>query len=111
MANFPLLVKNKLATMSADDKKVFSSEYNRRKKSVLVGYLLLIPFGWHYAYVGKWGSQILCWVTLWGLFIWWLVDWFRIPDIVKRYNDDLAVKIMTEMSLIYGYSMPATRNG
>jgi len=102
MANFPAIVENRLNEMSNSERNAFIEEYERRRKSVLVGYLLLIPFGWHYAYVKKWGTQILCWVTLWGLLIWWLIDWFRIPFIVGRYNKDLSVKIMTEMSLIYG---------
>ena len=104
MANFPLIVENKLSQMSTSERNAFLNEYNRRKKSVLIGYLLLIPLGWHYAYVKKWGTQILCWITLWGLLIWWLIDWFRIPFIVGRYNKDLSVKIMTEMALIYGNS-------
>jgi hypothetical protein len=102
MANFPAIVENRLNEMSNSDRNAFYEEYERRRKSVLVGYLLLIPLGWHYAYVKKWGTQFLCWFTLWGLFLWWLIDWFRIPSIVGRYNKDLSVKIMTEMSLIYG---------
>lgn len=100
--NFPLIVENRLNAMSNSERNIFYEEYKRRRKSVLVGYLLLIPLGWHYAYVKRWGTQILCWVTLWGLLIWWLIDWFRIPSIIGRYNRDLSVKIMTEMALIYG---------
>ena len=55
----------------------------------------------NYAYVKKWGSQLLCFVTLWGLLLWWIIDWFRVPSIIRRYNKDLSIKIMTEMSLIY----------
>jgi hypothetical protein len=110
MANFPLIVDNKLSQMSSSERNTFLNEYNRRKKSVLIGYLLLIPLGWHYAYVKKWGTQILCWITLWGLLIWWLIDWFRIPFIVRRYNKDLSVKIMTEMALIYGNSSANNSN-
>lgn len=100
--DFPLIVENRLKVMSNSEKNAFYEEYKRRRKSVFVGYLLLIPLGWHYAYVKKWGTQILCWVTLWGLVIWWLIDWFRIPFIIGRYNRDLSVKIMTEIALIYG---------
>ena len=105
---FPLIVENRLYEMDAYQRRAFMDEYNRRRKSVFVGYVLLIPFGWHYAYVKRWGMQILCWLTFWGLFIWWLIDWFRIPSIVNRYNKDLAVKIMTEMSIIYGGTTRAT---
>lgn len=101
MGKFPLIVENRLYEMDALQRCAFMDEYDRRRKSVLVGYLLLIPLGWHYAYVKKWGIQVLCWLTLWGFFLWWLIDWFRIPSIINRYNKDLAVKIMTEVSLIY----------
>lgn len=101
MSRLPLLVETKLAELTLEQKSIFHKEYERRKKSVLIGYLLLIPLGWHYAYVKKWGSQILCIITLWGLLIWWLVDWFRLPSIIKRYNDDLAVKIMVEYAALF----------
>lgn len=104
MANFPLIVENKLSQMDINDQYAFMEEYNRRKKSIFLGYLLLLFFGWHYAYVKKWGSQLLCFVTLWGLLLWWIIDWFRVPSIIRRYNKDLSVKIMTEMSLINGNS-------
>ncbi|MFP9117176.1 TM2 domain-containing protein [Flavobacterium sp. RNTU_13] len=102
MARFPLIVENRLYEMDALQRRAFMDEYDRRRKSVLVGYLLLIPLGWHYAYVKKWGIQVLCWFTLWGFLLWWLIDWFRIPSIINRYNKDLSIKIMTEISLIYG---------
>ena len=102
MAKFPLIVENRLYQMNTSERNAFLNEYNRRKKSVFIGYLLLIPFGWHYAYVKKYGTQVFAIVILWGFLIWWLIDWFRIPAIIGRYNKDLSVKIMTEMALIYG---------
>lgn len=101
---FPLIVESKLYEMDAISRRAFMEEYNRRRKSVFTGYVLLMLFGWHYAYVNKWSSQLLCWLTLWGLLLWWIIDWFRLPFIIKRYNNDLSVKIITEISLIYGNS-------
>lgn len=102
MAKFPFIVENRLDEMDSFHRRAFMDEYNRRRKSVFVGYILLIPLGWHYAYVKKWGVQILCLFTLWGFLLWWIIDWFRLPSIISRYNKDLAVKILTEMSIIYG---------
>lgn len=51
MGNYPLIIQGKLRKMTIPERNAFESEYNRRKKSVLIGYLLLIPLGWHYAYV------------------------------------------------------------
>jgi hypothetical protein len=108
MAKFPLIVENRLYEMDTLQRRAFMDEYDRRRKSVFIGYVLLILLGWHYAYVKKWGSQLLCWVTLWGLFLWWVIDWFRIPSIIGRYNKDLAVKILTEMSIIYSSTKRST---
>ncbi|BDC98290.1 hypothetical protein PEPS_05710 [Persicobacter psychrovividus] len=53
-----------------------------------MGYLfLLIIFSAHYAYNGKWGMQILFWLTAGGLGVWWLIDIFRMSSIIKKYND------------------------
>ncbi len=108
MEQFPPIVKAKLKELNSRHRSYFFNEYERRKKSLFVGYLLLIPLGWHYAYVKKWGAQILCIITLWGLLIWWFVDWFRLPSIIRRYNNDLAVKIMVELAAIYGESRKKT---
>ena len=58
-------------------------------KSTGLGYLCWI-FGCHYAYVNKWGIQILFWLTAGGLLIWWIIDFFRIPSLVKIYNLELG---------------------
>ena len=101
MNNFPLLVTTKLNTMDNLQKEMFYKEYKRRRKSLFVAYILLLIFGWHYAYLKKWGSQILSIITLWGLLIWWLIDWFRLPFLVEKYNNGIAVEIIKDYVLIY----------
>lgn len=94
ITQFPKIVQLKLADFTEEEKKAFRQEYNRKKKSRGIGYLMLFPLGWHYAYVGKWGLQALCILTLWGFLIWWIIDWFRIPSIIANYNKDLAINSM-----------------
>ena len=56
-------------------------------KSTGTAYLLFfLLFGTHYAYLGKWGLQILYWVTLGGFGIWMLIDLFTMPGKVNRNN-------------------------
>ena len=56
-------------------------------KSVGTAYLLFfLVFGTHYAYLGKWGLQILFWITFGGLGIWSLIDLFTMPSKINRYN-------------------------
>lgn len=60
--------------MAPEERAAFESEVRRRSKSVAVGYVLWLFFGLHYAYVGKWGLQVLFWFTGGGLLVWWLID-------------------------------------
>ena len=63
-------------------------------KSTGMAYLLFfLLFGTHYAYQGKWGLQIAFWLTFGGLGIWSLIDMFRIPGMIKKYNATIFDKI------------------
>ena len=63
-------------------------------KSVGVAYLLyFLLFGTHYAYLGKWGLQILFWITLGGLGIWAFIDLFTMSGKVDRYNANIFRQI------------------
>ena len=63
-------------------------------KSVGTAYLLyFLLFGTHYLYLGKWGLQILYWLTLGGLGIWAFIDIFTIPRKVNRYNEKIFQQI------------------
>ncbi|WP_304142724.1 TM2 domain-containing protein [Mesoflavibacter zeaxanthinifaciens] len=98
--DFSLAVQQRLKDFSATEKKAYLDEYNRKKKSVFTAYLLLIPLGWHYAYLKKWGLQVLCFLTLWGFLLWWFIDWFRVPSLVKNYNKDLSVSLLNNFNWV-----------
>jgi len=55
-------------------------------KSTGTTYIFWFLLGAHYAYLGKWGIQLLFWITLGGIGIWALIDLFTIPGKVNRYN-------------------------
>ncbi|MDC9722511.1 MAG: TM2 domain-containing protein [Urechidicola sp.] len=98
MAKFPKIVLLKLNEFSEDEKRAFLEEYRRKKKSTVFAYILLfIPFGWHYAYLGKWGIQILYFFTWGGFLIVWFVDLFRLAFVISNYNKDVAIKISQSM--------------
>jgi len=98
--DLPLIVLNRLNDFSETEKKAYFDEYKRKKKSVFVAYLCLIPLGWHYAYLKKWGLQALCIVSLWGFLIWWIIDWFRVPHLVSNFNKDLSIEILNNFSWV-----------
>jgi TM2 domain-containing membrane protein YozV len=55
-------------------------------KSSGTAYLLWFFFGFHYAYLGKWGTQILYWITFGGFFIWAIIDLFTLSGKVTNHN-------------------------
>lgn len=93
--SLPSMVKNELVKMPKQKQEEFVEEYNRKAKSLGIAYLLLIiVFATHYGYLEKWGLQVVFWVTGGGFFIWWFIDLFRLPGLVKNYNKDIATDIM-----------------
>jgi hypothetical protein len=55
-------------------------------KSSGTAYLLWFFFGFHYAYLGKWGLQLLYWITFGGFFIWAIIDFFTLSGRVANHN-------------------------
>ena len=98
--DLPAMVRNELVKLPNQKQDEFFEEYNRKQKSVLLGYVLFFLLGAHYAYQKKWGLQILFWFTGGGVFIWWLIDAFRLPSMIGNYNKDKAVDTMKNLQAI-----------
>jgi TM2 domain-containing membrane protein YozV len=60
-----------------------------RIRNVGIAYVLLFFAGAHYAYLNKWGTQIIFWITFGGFGIWWLIDVFRLARMVEDFNDPI----------------------
>lgn len=97
--NLPSMVRHELVKLSAQKQEEFVEEYRRKEKSTGTAYLLWF-FGFHYAYLGKWGLFVLFWITLAGLFIWWFIDLFRVYGMIKDYNKDIATDIFRNLKAI-----------
>lgn len=101
--SLPAMVKNELAKLPAMRQEEFVEEYKRKKKSVGIGYLfLLIILAMHYGYLKKWGLQFVFWITGGGVMIWYIIDIFRLPGMVKDYNKDIAMDVMRNLKAIAG---------
>jgi hypothetical protein len=98
--SLPAMVRNEMAKLSATKQEEFVQEYRRRAKSSGVAYVLWFLLGWHYVYLRGWGIQFLFWLTAGGLGIWWFIDLFRIPGMVKEYNKNVAIDIMRDLKII-----------
>ena len=100
--SLPVAVQASLTNSSDSEQEMFVEEYKRRKKSIGVAYLLWILFGLHFGYLHKWGLQILFWITFGGVFIWWIINLFAIPSMVKNYNKDIAIDVLRSQKIIIG---------
>jgi hypothetical protein len=98
--NLPAMVKNELARLSAAKQAEFLEEYNRKSRQTAIAYVLWFFLGFHYVYQKKWGIQILFWLTSGGFFVWWLVDAFRVPGMIKNYNKDVAIDTLRNLKAI-----------
>ena len=75
--------------MSDSERLAFQQEVDKRSKSVAAAYVCLI-LGIHYGYLGKWGLQVLYVITGAGLFVWMILDLFRLSGIVRAHNEQVA---------------------
>ncbi len=103
--SLPAMVKVELIKLPPERQALFAEEYRRKKKSVGMAYLLwfilpLLPF--YYVYLGKWGIQIINWITLRGFLIWAFIDLFRIPGMVGNYNKDIAMDVFRDLKMSMG---------
>lgn len=100
-SSLPSMVRNELEKMSAQKQDEFIEEYKRKRKSIGLAYLfLLVIFTLHYGYLKKWGLQIVFWLTGGGFGIWWLIDLFRLPNLVQECNKDIAIDVMRNLKVI-----------
>ncbi len=78
----------------------FLWEYRHRCKRVGTAYLwwmlppILSP---HYGYLDRWPLQFVYWLTLGGLGLWWLLDGFRLPRMVREANVVIADRLVREV--------------
>lgn len=100
--DLPFAVNAQVATLPEDLQKEFLKEYNRRSKNIIIPYVLHFFFPAHYLYLDKVLMQILFWFTFGGLGIWWLIDIFRIPGLVKRRNAEIADEVLRHVLMMHG---------
>lgn len=67
-------------------------DYESRKKSGLIAYILWLLFGFHYIYLGRIGLQLIYWLTFGGFGFWAIIDLFRMPGMVGRKNEAILLE-------------------
>ncbi len=108
LSNIPSLVRREVTDLSLQQQSHFVFEYSRRAKRTSLGYLLWFLLSAHYAYMGRWGLNILMWVMHLIVIgaIWWIIDIFRIPGMVRRYNEDVAKDILWRQKMSHRSFVP-----
>ncbi len=107
-ASLPPSVQHTVSVMDSASKAAFFNEYEKKRKKVSVGYLLWIIFGVHYLYARKIGLQVVFWLA-WFVGIgeiWWLIDLFRIPSIIRSSNEQMAREALQTLQVGASFRNP-----
>lgn len=111
LSNLPPSVQYVVAQMDGGTQAAFFDEYWDKRRKISVGYVCWILFGFHYFYVKRFGLQFLFWLSyvFFGLgLIWWIVDFFRIPSIMREANEQIARKALQTLQIATSYSAPSS---
>ena len=77
--------------------------YTAREKKKSTAYILWIVFALYYFYLGHPVKNIIFWL-LWSCLIgeiWWLIDLFRISDMVDETNEEILGTCIEEAKALY----------
>lgn len=99
------ILKHKL---TENQRRFVMPRYQSREKNKIIAYLLWFFFGLYYFYLGKPVRNILLWIACGFLigFLWWLVDLFRVGNMVDEYNDQLLTDLIKDSKVVMGGEMP-----
>ena len=82
---------------------IFLRCYTQAKKGNFTAYLMAMPLGLlHRPYLGYWKSWFVYLLSLSvgiGL-IWWIIDLIRLPKMVEKKNQDIALDLLEDLSKI-----------
>ena len=98
--NLPIIVYSAFTKMSAEEQMLFQELYKKNSKSTGLMVFLAIVFPIQLFLLRRIGLAIVFLLTLGGLWIWWIIEWFLTPKRVREYNGDVTIKIITEMKMM-----------
>ncbi|GAB4330715.1 MAG: hypothetical protein OHK0038_05210 [Flammeovirgaceae bacterium] len=101
MSKLPSEVVYSLKNLPPQGQLEFMDKYKVAEKHISIAYLCHF-FGISYAYQGKWGKQLLCWLTFYGFGIWWFVNLFRLPFSIEAHNRRESKRIIKKILRKYG---------
>ena len=96
LAELPETVKEEVTQLPRENQGLFIEAYRKKKKSVLIAYLLCVAYGTHNVYLEKTDLAFWFWLTGGALLIWWIIEFFRIPRMVREYNRTASRVVLAE---------------
>ena len=94
------ITQQAIRKLDSDEVLMFTTTYNRKKRSVGAMVALAILFPIQLFLLGQVGLGIAFLLTGGGFGIWWIVEWFLTPKRVRDYNNQVAMNIVQEISLM-----------
>lgn len=82
-----------LRQLAPDDQILFFNIYNRRKKNREWAQLFAL-FAAQYCYLRRPLTQLIFWITVGGLGIWYIYDLFAIQEKVAQENEFIALEAL-----------------
>ncbi len=84
---------NEVSKLDKEKQEKVINLFLSEKKKKSTGIILAL-FGLHYIYLGKWLLLFLFAITFGGIYIWWIIDIFRVAGMVREANDKLMYKLI-----------------
>ena len=105
LRDLPAMVRSELTQLSPQRQDEFLERYRARRKSRGWVWLLWL-LGWHFAYLGEWGLQILYLVSFFFFFfffgfVWWIVEAFKVNERLRQWNADRAVEALRDLKTLH----------
>jgi hypothetical protein len=101
-------MEGRLKALSDDDFKSYHQMFSKRGTSISDGYFYWFLAALHYPYIlgGKgmfiWLIFIIVSFYTFGIvgILWWIMDFFRIPSMVRDNNREIALKTLQDIQLL-----------
>jgi hypothetical protein len=97
LTEIPVAVRDEARQLPRENQELFTEGYRKKKKNVLIAYLLCLLYGTHNVYLEKTDLAFWFWLTAGAFLIWWVIEFFRIPGMVREYNRSVARVMLADV--------------
>lgn len=98
LATLEPATKEAVALMATDRQRQFQTEFGKRMRHADAMVLLAIFFPIQLFFLRKVALGVVFWLTLGGLGVWWITEWFLTPWRVRTVNNEIAQELLAEMA-------------